>query len=516
VTSITTSGGDVHRIADEAWAAMVEANSPEHPQVLVRGGDLTRISNNEGTVSLVPHTEISLMRRMSETASYGYMKKDANDEWHWIGREPPPNIAKMIKDDTPDRYVGAPRINRVVDVPVFGANGQLQTAPGYHAGSRTYYAPAEGMAEIGEIPTDEANCYVAKDFLWNHLLGEFCYADDASKTNALAYMLTPFVRDMIAGPVPALLSRAHVEGTGKTLLAEMTMFPGCGDVAANAIPENAAEWKKALLTYLLTAPNALFFDNVQGQLGNSALNSALTAKTYGDRILGTSTNGEAAVRNLWVFTGNNMNVTGEMSRRSVAVNLDAAVEEPWNRPATDFRHPDLSAWAHANRTDLVWACLVLCKAALEARADEYMYHPNLKRTKLSFTKWAETLGFIVAWHGYEGFLENDEDLHEDADEERHDDRAFFNAWAARTTEPLTPAELADLVTDMPLANPLRDALPPDLRNLTRDELGRQLPYYLRKRKGRIYAGLRLERVPDPSKRAATQWVLVRQDAQSSG
>ena len=38
----------------------------------------------------------------------------------------------------PDIFL--PVLERIVEAPVFGPDGTIETTPGYHAGSRTYYA----------------------------------------------------------------------------------------------------------------------------------------------------------------------------------------------------------------------------------------------------------------------------------------------------------------------------------------------------------------------------------------
>ena len=54
--------------------------------------------------------------------------------------------------------------------------------------------------------------------IFDFYLGDFPFADDASKCHALATILTPLVRRLVRGPTPLLLALASTPGTGKTLL----------------------------------------------------------------------------------------------------------------------------------------------------------------------------------------------------------------------------------------------------------------------------------------------------------
>jgi putative DNA primase/helicase len=502
VPAVDVGGGDVHRMADEAWSAMITGNDPAHPQVFVRGGDLTRISRDEERVALKGYSQASLVDRMSQTAQFVALSPRGDV----ANRRPPQDVAAILLDRTPDHYSGAPRVNRVVDVPVFAPDGELLTTPGYHAGSRTYYAPSATMDVLPAIATDEWDVYEARAIL-EEAFGDFCYADDSGFANALAFAITPFVREMIAGPVPAMACLAHEVGTGKTLLAKMTMLPGCGSVAASAEPKDHEEWRKTLTAALLEAPSVIWYDNLRHRLDAGPLAAVLTAERFGDRVLGHSRRVESAVRNLWILTANNLDLSTELARRSVPVFLDANVERPWERDKKSFRHPDLLDWAQRNRAQLVWACLVLCRSALESWEEGWGYVPVLDRTLASYERWTEVVGRIVAWHGYKGFLGNIARLYDTADEEQREVAAFIEAWHARTTASLTVSELVSEIGRLD-ASDLRDALPSELHSLPPDKLRAKLPYFLRANRGRVFGGLRLERLEDPGKRTSAAWVVA--------
>ncbi len=59
-----------------------------------------------------------------------------------------------------------------------------------------------------------------------------------------------------------------------------------------------------------------------------------------DRQLGDNRVLRLRNRTLWMATGNNVKLSNEMARRSLAIRLDSRVDRPWEREG--FRHPQLS------------------------------------------------------------------------------------------------------------------------------------------------------------------------------
>jgi hypothetical protein len=86
---------------------------------------------------------------------------------------------------------------------------------------------------------------------------------------------------------------------------------------------------------------------------------ALTCLVWEDRILGVSRMVRLSMNAIFTISGNNLQYSLEMARRRQRIRIIPPVEHPENRPASDFKHPDLKAWVEQNRGDLTWAVLVL-------------------------------------------------------------------------------------------------------------------------------------------------------------
>ncbi len=75
-------------------------------------------------------------------------------------------------------------------LPVLTRDGALQTEPGYSEGSPIYYAPPQGF-QLPEVPRSPApkDLARAKALIFEDLLGDFPFADQASRAHALALVL---------------------------------------------------------------------------------------------------------------------------------------------------------------------------------------------------------------------------------------------------------------------------------------------------------------------------------------
>ena len=311
---------------------------------------------------------------------------------------PPPTAVVKSVLATPDP--GLPVLVGIVNTPVFGRNGTLLTAPGYHPDARLLYVPAPGF-DVPPIPArpTPADVAAARALICDELLGDFPFVSPAERAHAVALLLLGFLRGMVDGPTPLHLIEKPSPGTGATLMVDAiaTILTGAG---ASVMTEGRDddEWRKRVTAKLRQVPTILLIDNLRLKLDSSAVAAALTAPFWEDRILGQSEMARLPIRCLWIATGNNPEFSNEMARRLVRIRLDANVERPWQR--SGFRHPDLMTWVRANRARLVAACLTLCQAWIaEGR-------PRGTRTIGSYENWAQVLGGVLEVAGIDGFLGN--------------------------------------------------------------------------------------------------------------
>jgi hypothetical protein len=314
-----------------------------------------------------------------------------------------------------------PVLRSVSAIPLFAANASLTIRHGYDAATESFCAlDGTALPSIPNSPTS-GDVAAARKLILEDLLGDFCFAEQASRAAAVAALLVRPVRALIDGPTPLLLIESSTPGAGKTLLAEIIHTVATGR-PAEVEPEGEAraEWRKRITARLLRAPSLVLFDNVSGRLDSPALAAALTAVVWSDRLLGSSRQVVVPVDCCWLATGNNAELSEELSRRTVAIRIDPGCDQPYLRK--DFRHPDLLGWAKATRPRLVWAALVLCRVWIAQGA------PSGAKILGRFESWSRVMGGILEVAGIPGLLTDRKNFDSRVNVERREWIAFVERW----------------------------------------------------------------------------------------
>lgn len=405
-------------VTNDVLAAIVARNHP--PTVFQRGNLLTRIHvDPNGAPTFQPLTDAALRGYIGRVANWFRL----NAQGRHIAISPPVVIVRDLQSLA--SWPEIPVLRDLVEAPTFAPDGTLLTEPGYHPAAQVWFHAARGLVVPPISPTpSQQEVDAARDLLLAELLGDFPFADDASRAHALAVILLPFARQMIDGLTPLHLIQAPTQGTGKGLLAEVVCIPAIGhgpDVMTEARDDD--EWRKRITAALVRGCPFILIDNIRRRLDSGQVAAALTATpAWTDRILGQTLMVTLPVRVVWLATGNNVGLSGEIARRCVSIRLDSKVEQPWKRARASFRHPNLTGWAREHRGQLIRACLTLIQAWIAAG------RPKGKQSLGRFESWVEVIGGILDVAGVPRLLANASDLYADADEETREWREFVTAW----------------------------------------------------------------------------------------
>ena len=371
--------GDLARLTDRSWSLLFASNAP--PWLYRCGGGPSWVErDDDGRPVPRPMTEDRLRHVLAQLVNW--RKRAPNGDL--VPAYPPPVLLKNLLA-TPDPAL--PVLAGIVTAPVFGSDGTLITEPGYHPAARLLYEPApELRAAAGPGATRRPQqIAAARSLLLDDLLGDFPFVGDAERAHALALLLLPFVRPMIAGPTPLHMVEKPAPGTGATLMVDAISIIATGTSASVMVEgRDEDEWRKRLTAKLREIPSILLIDNLRRQLDASSVAAALTAPYWEDRVLGKSEMVRFPIRCVWIATGNNPQFSNEIARRMVRIRLDPHEDQPWLREG--FRHPNLLAWVWQNRARLVAACLTLGRAWIAAGM------PRHQKTIGSFEGWARGHG----------------------------------------------------------------------------------------------------------------------------
>lgn len=417
---------DLPGIMPLAWEAVIAANDP--PTLFQRGGELARLATTDSGARVVKTIDTRVMTGILARAARWVRINYSRGEQVIRETLPPPAVVDDCMVNIDPRI---PQLARVVHAPTFSSDMALLTTPGYHASARVYYDPKPGAA-VPAVPNDptESDLEKARTLILSDLLVDFPFVSEADLAHAIALFLLPFVRELIDGPTPLHLIEAPTMGSGKGLLADALLLPALG---APPSPMTEAttdeEWGKSITSNLLASPTVIFIDNLNRKLASGKLAAALTAVEFSDRILGKSEQVALPVRCAWVVTANNPTLSTEISRRCIRIRIDPRMDKPWQRE--QFRHKGLRKWIEANRGDLIWAALVICRYGLS--------HGTPSQPLGSYEAWSDVLGRILSGASFPGFLANLDALYDRADVEGTAWRALIAAWWEKHHDTGTPA-----------------------------------------------------------------------------
>ncbi len=459
-------GRQLADVTADALALLVAANDP--PVLFRRSGEVVRVTRDEKDRPVIgPATPEVVRHRLAALAP-------------WVrqgdkGPRPVDPPESVVRNLLASWELPFPALEAVVEAPVLRPDGTVLDAEGYDPATRLFYAPAPDLS-VPPVPPKPTAAQVAtaRDLLLDELLGDFPFADEASRAGALALLLTPVLRPALRGCVPLALVDSPSAGTGKTLLTSVIATVATGRSAALLpSPRDDAEVEKRVFSLLAEGATFIVLDNIEGDLAAPSLAVALTATTFAGRVLGESRTLALPQRATWALTGNNITLRGDLPRRCYWVRLDAECVQPWRR--TDFRHRDLLGWAADHRGELLAALLTLARAwwaAGKPRPDAAPFG--------SFERWAEAVGGILQLADVPGFLGNLDALHEQADEDAGEWARFLAAWAeAFGREAVTAADVIASARNLP---ELAEAAPEACRGTDGQLSARRLGHALAKRR----------------------------------
>ena len=387
----------------------------DKPQVIVRGRHLDEVADDLVRCLVAANEPASMFRHGNAVSRFvpaiggrgGQLEPvDRNRLLDVIERHIRP--VAMRKDDVrPDRVDTVvqelvllrlvhqlPPVTVVTHTPFLRADGTVCDTAGYDTASGMFLTDASGVS-VPERPTNQQILDAVA--LIDELLCDFPLTGESDRAHCFALLLTPLIRHLVR-LVPLFVIDANGPGVGKNLLSECCMYIATGEwVMTNPLPTDNEEQRKQLTAIMRAGMAVALFDEAHIITG-VALARLVTSTTWGDRLLGYSTQVNYPNSVTMVALGNNVQIQGDMPRRSVVIRLEATDADPHLR--SGFRHTDLRAWVEANRPQLLEALLTLLRAWVVAG------RPEGSQPLGSFDGWASIIGGVLEVAGVPGFLGN--------------------------------------------------------------------------------------------------------------
>jgi len=297
--------------------------------------------------------------------------------------DPPLGVLQQIEGLMDARRLK--RIRAAISAPVMVPGGRIVQEPGHDALSELYVLADCSAVHVPER-VNEAAAMQALGVLW-HPFREFDCADKLDRGVLLAAILTAIERPALP-TAPGFGLDAPTQGTGKTYLAQCLAALAQGSLPAVDPPvgDDEPEIRKRLLAAALAGPPVIVWDNLTGTLRSPALAAFLTTERFSDRVLGESRDATGETRSLFLLTGNNLSLAGDMPRRVLKCRLDARTENPATRVFRDNPRGDILRRRH----ELVQAGLTLLRGYRQSGW-------KATKTTASFEVWDSLVRQCVAW-----------------------------------------------------------------------------------------------------------------------
>ncbi|QGY03581.1 hypothetical protein MMSR116_18065 [Methylobacterium mesophilicum SR1.6/6] len=492
--------GKVPEAVDRMEALLLEAGV----QIYSRAGALVRpvideVPAAKGRMTTVarmsPLVAVSLadmVARIMRVQRFDWRAED------WLDINPPSEMTMTLL--TREGQWRVPPVAGIITTPTLRPDGSLLTATGYDPATRLYLAhdPGFAMPDLVERP-DRDEAVAALAFIEALLVG-FPFVGPVDRAVAMSGILTALVRGVLpTAPLHAI--RAHSPGTGKSFLVDLAAVIAtgrrCPVIAAGKTEE---ETEKRLGALLRDAVPVVSIDNVNGELGGDMLCQLTERPLVRVRILGKSEAPELECRSTTFATGNNLVLTGDMTRRAVICSLDAMLDRPELR---DFSFNPIDR-VMADRGAYVAAALTVIRAYQVAGS------PTVCGSLGSYEDWSDMVRSPLVWLGHADPVTSMETAREE-DPELSAIRELFEHWreylhlsSGYTTNAIIQAA-CEKGPGSSFDYNTQEFKAPEFRDLLLRQAGdggavnsRRLGKWLSRIKGRVVGGHRIEMKEDSS------------------
>jgi hypothetical protein len=442
--SIYVVPGELPRVVDEAESALLGLGGGIHQ----RGGMIVRPALKPVKTFHDQETEAWCIleapkSHLAETLTRAaqWLKYDGRKKG-WVGTDAPERVVETYQGRVGEWRL--PVLAGIIGAPCLRRDGSLHDVPGYDPVTGLLYKPECEFSRIPEHPTrDDA---IAAMRLFDDLLAGFPFVAPTDKAVALSAILTAVDRHNMP-TAPLLGFSATAPASGKSKLADIVSVLGTGRGApVTGQASNEEELEKRLGAHLMQGASIIAIDNCESVLQSAFLCQVLTQEIVSVRVLGQSKNVNTSTATTILATGNNLQIAGDLTRRSLLCSLDAKCEHP-ERRKFDWDAKDV---AKEQRGRLVVAALTMLRAW-------HSVGTRVERSPLGgFEEWSARIRAPLMWLGCGDPCETTLEI-KAQDPKVVQLAAVIEAWR-EIIGPNTPVRVQDIINKAVMAPELHNAL----------------------------------------------------------
>ena len=385
---ISVVGGELYKITDEAEKMLMAAGMPFY----VRSNKLVRpivttVDTFHGgkttTVQLTPIDRVYMRDALGRKAQW---QKYSDTKKSWVTIDPPYDVADTLLARAGDWNF--PSIAGITTTQTLRPDGTILDKPGYDPSTRLLLIDPPPMPPIPDRPTKQNALDALK--LLKELLFEFPFVSPVDLAVGLSIMITPVVRGALRTAPLHAVSAPDVSAGKSYLLNTTSNIVSGQDMPVISAGPDEKETEKRLGSALLAGQQQITIDNVNGELGGSALCSILTQTRPQVRILGKSEQPIIETGTTCIFAnGNNIIISGDLWRRVIRAQLNPKMEDAHQR----IFKGDPVKTVLADRGKYIAAALIICRAYIVAG------RPDPAPPLASFEDWSDIVRSALIWLG---------------------------------------------------------------------------------------------------------------------
>ena len=428
-----------------------------------------------------------------------YEVRGSNEKIVEIDKDPPQKICRALP--AMGGSCGLKPLRGIVTAPVMRQDGSILIRPGYDEQTGLFLDTMQTISVL-EKPTVR-QCEIAVGQLWQPF-ELFPWTAPLDRSVCLAAILSAIQRAVLP-TCPGFGFDASAQGSGKTKLAECIGVIATGHrpaIMPHTTGRDDEETRKRIFACLAQGKRVLVWDNVTGMFDSASLAAMLTSETVTDRILGQSRTTTLPNNLLFLMTGNNLCLSGDMPRRILTCRIEPKTDRPYAR---EFPWDPMQV-CMARRQQLVQAGLTLLQGY--RNSEEFQGRHRLGSGRMaSFETWDDQIRQTVLWVGKHikpgvyGDVMDAVDVGTGLDPEAETFLEFLQAWCDLFGDQALSAKEV-LAWGTFERGEKRKAFEEALVGLTgqADCSARTLGRYLSNRRGRIVDGLSIQPVGGGAKK----------------
>ncbi len=352
------------------------------PDIFDFGGPLVTAMGG----SIYPLDEHALKHWLGGATQFWRWQKLRNDDRVEVLEDPPVSVAKMLLSLGERRVLKS--LKAIITAPTLRLDGSLLDRPGFDETTGLLLEIDSDVSRPVPMQPTEQQVEEALERLMRPF-ADFPLVAPVDRGILFAAVLTAAVRPILP-TAPAIGFDAPAQGSGKTLLAKCVAVLALGEVPTiwpHTHARDDEEIRKRIMTILMTGTRAVVWDNVIGVFDSAALAGALTSQQYSDRILGKTGSVNIPNKAMWLLTGNNLTLAGDLPRRILKCRIDPETDSPFARQF-DL---DPESYCQQHRQGMIVDALTIIRGWLMSGDS-----PALG-SMASFEEWDSMVRQTVAW-----------------------------------------------------------------------------------------------------------------------